>query len=146
MKIHRAQAADNLAAICAQVQPDLWGKDNEMTAYEPELLKDFLEKGNFLVLVKDGDKIAGIATAYTLPHPSKDGSSLYVHEVDAHPDFRHRGVGTMLMKEMLKIAKEQGLDEVWVGADTGNTAAHGLYQKLGPYEADPCTIYAYKIT
>lgn len=145
MKIIRVSTSDDLAAICAQIQPELWGKDNEMTAYEPELLKEFLEKGNYLVLVYDGDKIAGAATAYPLPHPAADGSSLYVHEVDTHPDYRQRGVATMLMKEMLKIAKEQGLYEVWVGADEGNEAAHNLYKKLNPYEQDPCTIYAYHV-
>src|SRR5262245_60668886 len=120
MKIVRVKAADDLEAICAQIQPELWGKDNEMTAYEPVLLKDFLANGNVLVLVYEAAKIAGIATAYPMPHPSKGGSSLLVYELDTHPDFRRQGIGTVLMEELLKIAKEQGLSEVWVGADDGN--------------------------
>ncbi len=145
MRIYRATTKDDLAAICVQMQPGNWATDNEMTAYEPGLLKAFLGKGNYLVLVLDGDKIAGAATAYPLPHPAADGSSLYVHEVDTHPNYRRQGVATMLMQEMFKIAKEQGLYEVWVGADKGNKPAHNLYKKLNPYEQDPCMIYAYKL-
>jgi aminoglycoside 3-N-acetyltransferase I len=144
--IIRAKTSDNLVAIAAQIQPELWDEDNEMTAYEPELLKKFLDgEGNHLVLVYEGDKIAGIAIAHELLHPAADGSSLYVHELDAHPDYRQKGVGTMLMEEMFKIAKERGLAEVWLGADDGNEPAHALYKKLKPTEEDPCTIYSYKI-
>lgn len=146
LQIRSVNSDDDLQVICDQMQPDTWGKDNEMTAYEPELLRDFLEKSNYLVLVYEGDKIIGAATAYPLPHPSKGGNSLYVHELDTHPDFRQRGVGTMLMQEMLNIAKEQGLAEVWLGADDGNEPAHALYKSLHPYEEDPCTVYAYKIS
>ena len=146
MKIHLATTNDDLNSIALQIQPELWGKDNEMTAYEPELLKQFIDAGNYLVLVYEGEKIAGVATAYKLLHPAADGSSLYVHEVDTHPDYRQQGVATMLMEELFKIAKEEGLYETWVGADTGNQPAHNLYKNLHPYEQDPCTIYAYKTT
>ncbi len=142
--VRRISFDENPQAICAQMQPDTWGKDNEMTAYEPALLRSFLEAGNYLVLAYEGDRIAGAATAYPLPHPSAGGSSLYVHEVDTHPDFRQRGVATKLMGELFAIAKEQGLSEVWLGADDGNEPAHALYKGLHPYEADHCTIYAYK--
>jgi len=146
VEIRRITTSDDLDAICAQMQPHLWGQDNEMTAYEPGSLKKFLETGNILVLVYEGSRIAGAAIASEILHPSKNADTLFINEVDTHPDFRRRGVATMLMEEMLKIARERSLSEAWVGADAGNDPAHELYKKLKPTKTEDCTNYDYKLS
>jgi len=128
------------------MQPDLWGKDNEMTSYDPAALQRFLEAGNILVLVYEGDNIAGAAIATEILHPSKNSDTLFINEVDTHPDFRRRGVATMLMDELFRIAKERGLSEAWVGADKDNDPAHELYKKLRPTAVDDGTIYTYELS
>jgi ribosomal protein S18 acetylase RimI-like enzyme len=135
---------DNVEAVCAQMQPDLWGKDNEMTSYQPDKLKAYLQAGGVLILAKDGEKIAGAALCYLLPHPAGD-DSLYVHELDTHPDYRRQNVATKLMQEAQKIAKEKNCTEVWVGTEATNTAADTFYRSLDPYEIEPSVIYAYKV-
>jgi ribosomal protein S18 acetylase RimI-like enzyme len=142
--IRRIVATDDLEAICAQMTPEGWGKDNEMTRYDPASLKVFLEHDNYLVLAYDGDKIAGAAIASVVLHPSKNSDSLFINEVDTHPDYRRQGIAMKLMEELLAISRERKLSEAWVGADEGNTPAHELYKKLNPYELDPNTIYGYK--
>lgn len=135
---------DNLGAVCAQMQPDLWAKDNEMTSYKPELLIKFLETGHVLVLAYDGEKIAGVAIAYELPHPAGE-HSLYVHELDTHPDYRRQGIGTQLMEEMKRIAKERDVKELWVGTEVDNTPANALYTKFNPTETEQAIIYSYDV-
>jgi ribosomal protein S18 acetylase RimI-like enzyme len=135
--------SDNLENICAQMQPDLWGKDNEMTSYQPENLNKFLKCGGLLLLAKDDEKIAGAALCYELPHPAGE-HSLYVHELDTHPHYRRQGVATALMNELNKIAAHRGLTEVWLGTETDNDAANAFYKSLHPYEIEPSIIYAYK--
>ncbi len=89
-------ASDDLAAICGQMQPNAWAADNEITSYRPDLLKKFLDGGGILVLAQVGDKIAGAALFYALPHPAGE-HSLYVHELDTHPDYRRQGVASQIM-------------------------------------------------
>jgi ribosomal protein S18 acetylase RimI-like enzyme len=135
---------DDLDMVCAQMQPGLWGKDNEMTSYQPVHLKKFLENDqNLLLLAYDSDRIAGAALCYILPHPAGD-HSLYVHELDTHPDYRRQGVATKLMQELFKIAKDRRLKEVWVGTETTNGVADAFYKSLMPYEIEPSIIYSYK--
>lgn len=125
MTLRTVTVTDNLQAICLQMQPALWAADNEMTSYRPEQLKAFLEKDGILVLAYDYDKIAGAGLAYELPHPAGD-HSLYVHELDTHPDYRRQGVSTKIMQEMMRIAKQRDLPEVWVGTETDNAPANAL--------------------
>ena len=140
--IQNVTMADDLSAICSQMQPGLWAEDNQMTSYKPKLLKQFLEAGNILLLAKDGDKIAGAVIAHKLLHPA-GVSSLYVHELDTHPDYRRQGVATMLMNKCKEIAQSEGLTEVWLGTETDNAAANAFYKTLNPYEIEPSVIYAY---
>jgi len=135
---------DDLDAICAQMQPGLWAVDNQMTSYKPELLRKFLESGGILLLAKDGDKIAGAVIAYKLLHPAGE-DSLYVHELDTHPDYRRQGVATMLINKCREIAKDMNLAEVWLGTETDNAAANGFYKTLNPDEIESSVIYAYKV-
>jgi ribosomal protein S18 acetylase RimI-like enzyme len=144
MNIRVVKVTDDLAAICAQMQPNSWAKDNEMTSYKPEYLKEYLEQNGMLLLAYEGDKIAGAALCYYLPHPDGE-ATLYIHELDTHPDFRQQGVATQLMQEAFRLAKEMDLDEVWIGADDDNPTANALYKKLGPSEADPGTTYSYEV-
>lgn len=135
---------DELTAICQQMQPEVWGKDNEMTSYQPEKLQKFLEAGGILILAKDGKKIAGAALCYTHRHPAGN-DSLYVDELDTHPDYRRQGVATKLMQKALEIAKGKGCKEVWVGTEQTNLPADAFYRNLDPYKIEPSYIYAYRV-
>lgn len=145
MKISVVSTEDNFEAICAQMQPGEWGKDNEMTSYQPEKLRKYLGGENtLLLLAKDGEKIAAAALCYVLPHPAgKD--SLYVHELDTHSDYRRQGVARQMMQELQKIAAKKGLKEIWLGTETDNDAANAFYKSLSPSEIEPSVVYAYKV-
>ena len=136
--------ADDLGAICAQMQPKLWGSDNEMTSYQPTLLKKFLAAGHLLLVAYNNKTIAGAAIAHELLHPAGE-HSLYIHELDTHPDYRRMGVASELMAELNKLAKDRGLTEVLLGTETENPAANAFYNSLDPYEIEPSEIYAYKV-
>jgi diamine N-acetyltransferase len=144
MTIRQVKISDDLSSICAQMQPSNWDKANDMSSYQPEALKKFLEAGGVLLLAYDGATIAGAALCYVLPHPSGD-DTFYVHELDTHPSYRRQGVAKQLMQKAMALAKEQGLDEVWLGADQDNPPANHLYKSLLPTEIEPTTTYSYKV-
>jgi len=144
MQIQIVSSEDDLPAICAQMQPGLWGVDNEMDAYEPEKLRAFLEAGGILLLAKDGDNIAGGIVAHILPDPSGK-NMFFVFSLDTHPNYRRQGVATILMNKCSEIAKEKGLAEVWIIANSNNEPANKFYQSLKPDEVEPSVMYAYKV-
>lgn len=144
LKVTKNASANELVLICKQMQPDEWATDNEMTSYQPHKLKLFLEGGGLLLLAKDVDKIAGVVLGYALPHPAGE-DSLYIHELDTHPDYRRQGVASQLMKKMQVIAKEKGLREVWVGTEATNKSADAFYRSLDPTEIEASIIYSYKV-
>lgn len=135
---------DSLEAICARVQPELWGADNEMDSYEPEKLRAFLEAGGILLLAKDGNKIVGVIVAHILPDPSGK-NMFFVFSLDTHPNYRRQGVATMLMNKGKELAKAKGLAEVWIIANSDNEPANSFYQSLNPDEVEPSVMYAYKV-
>ena len=143
-RLHQVSSTDDLQTICAQMQPDLWAKDNDMSSYQPKNLKMFLEQNGIMLLAYSDDKIAGAAMCYRLPHPSGE-DSLYIHELDTHPDFRRQGVATQLMNEVFKIGKELGVYEIWLATETNNDAANPLYKNLDPYEVEQSVTYSYKV-
>lgn len=138
---------DDMTAICEQMQPDLWGKDNEMTSYQEAALRKYLEDDkHILLLAYEGEKVAGAALCYELPHPDGKQHSLYVHELDTHPDHRSQGVSTSLMQELFKIAHERSLQEVWLGTETDNDVANAFYRNLKPTAIEPSIIYAWTVS
>lgn len=145
LRLHQVAGKDDLAAICEQMQPDSWAKDNEMTSYQPDKLRAFLKDDkSLLLLAYDDKKIAGAALCYELPHPAGE-DSLYVHELDTHPDYRRHGVATAIMEKLREIAKDRAMTELWVGTETENTKAQSFYESLKPYEIEPSVIYSYKV-
>jgi ribosomal protein S18 acetylase RimI-like enzyme len=144
IQIQQVASTDDLGAICKQMQPGLWGDDNEMDAYEPKKLRAFLDAGGILLLAKDGDNVAGVIVAHILPDPSGK-NMFFVFSLDTHPNYRRQGVATTLMNKCRDIAKEQGLSEVWIIANADNQPANSFYQSLKPDEAEPSVMYAYKV-
>lgn len=127
------------------MRTDNWAADNEMSNYQPDALRKFLsEPDNLLLLAYDGDKIAGAVIAHELKHPDGD-NHFYVHELDTHPDYRRQGVGRMMMDELVKISKNRGCAELWLGTETDNIAAQKLYESLGPTETEQTITYSYKL-
>ena len=116
-----------------------------MDPYEPERLRTFLEAGGVLLLAKDGDNIAGAIVAHILPDPSGK-SMFFVFSLDTHPDYRRQGIATLLMNKCKDIAKEKGLAEVWVIADSDNEPANSFYRSLNPDEAGSSVMYAYTVS
>ena len=51
--------------------------------------------------------------------------------VAVRKEYRRRGVGTALMKEVMKWAKEQGAEKLWLSVFSTNERAIALYKKLG---------------
>jgi ribosomal protein S18 acetylase RimI-like enzyme len=111
----------------------------------PDSLSEFLadDRNIYLTVHADG-RLAGTLHAIGYVHPA-GGRYVYVDEVDTDESFRRRGVASAMLTAAREIARGMGARAVWLGADEGNDAAHGLYRSLGAQEVEPGVIYTYVI-
>ena len=106
--------------------------DEVLKTYEQRKEWFDAHQGKYILIVKEMDgKVAGYASVSKLfPKPAYDISgevSVYVGE-----EFRGKGIGTELLKELLKLTKEEGKFDSLFSLITGtNEASIHLHEKLG---------------
>jgi len=125
IETRRVTVAD--AALFARVAPEVFD-----AAVDPARLPAYLAApGHLMVVAMHEDKIVGQIAAVIHRHPDK-ATELYIDEVGVTPALQRRGIGHRLLREMLTWGKDLGCDEAWVGTETDNEAACGLYESLAP--------------
>ena len=75
----------------------------------------------FLVYVMDSKVVGSIRGNY-------DGSRAIIHELSIHPAYQRRGIGTALVKEIVKRFHERGAPTV---SATVTEESLGFWQKAG---------------
>jgi GNAT superfamily N-acetyltransferase len=113
-------------------------------AQSKEALRSMFEHNQYvgwLVAPPDQlDKIvagAGVTLRRVAPHPQQSASGNFeivsgrqaiIQNVFTEPDWRRRGLGTLLMKEIIAWSKQTGIESLVLHASEEGRA---LYQKLG---------------
>lgn len=122
MRIRNAQEADtaHIAKISAASFSEPW-KENDFL--------DTLYHENVIFLVAEEDGIAGYGMLYC----NLDEGEIPEIAVDAA--HRGEGVGTFLLKEMLRQAHTRGVGDVYLEVRVSNVAAQRLYANVGFLEA-----------
>jgi ribosomal protein S18 acetylase RimI-like enzyme len=59
------------------------------------------------------------------------GRSLWIEELYVTPDYRRRGIGRVLVAQILEYAEEHGFKGIDLEAYQGNTPASVLYRTMG---------------
>jgi GNAT superfamily N-acetyltransferase len=68
--------------------------------------------------------------AYVALHVEPERSSGEVEDAYCTPSARGRGLGTGLLRAAIARAREEGIRDLWIGADADGRPRH-LYQRLG---------------
>ncbi len=63
----------------------------------------------------------------SMPHPPQ---ALYVWELDVHPDWRNRGIGSVMLRHAEEVARREGFPRIALSTTTTNPAQH-LYHRHG---------------
>ncbi len=97
----------------------------------PDWIAAYLRsEGHVMVLALDGDLVVGQVAAVVHRHPSRP-DELYVDEVGTATSHLRRGIATAMMAEMFAWGRELGCIDAWLGTETDNLEANGLYRKIG---------------
>jgi ribosomal protein S18 acetylase RimI-like enzyme len=88
------------------------------------------------------ERPAGFVSAVELLHPDKPKPEAFLYELGVDSEFRHMGVATALLSELIRVCRERGCGEMFVLTDEANEAALATYGKAGGRrEADQVTFH-----
>ncbi len=85
----------------------------------------------FLILARDNGRVVGVAYVATILSVEHCGPVAWLEELYVTPDSRDRGIGTALMNEVLKRAREAGIVAIDLEVDAAHSRAISLYQRFG---------------
>lgn len=85
---------------------------------------------HFIPLVAlHGEKIVGHAQIFSFPHPRRKGTgdlAMYLHQ-----GFHNVGLGSIMLTELLRSAREEGMHRINLHVIADNEIAVHLYEKFG---------------
>jgi ribosomal protein S18 acetylase RimI-like enzyme len=61
---------------------------------------------------------------------------LLIYEIDVEPTYRRQGIGTALMRELERLARDRGVGGSFVLTEPDNEAANALYASTGGERMD----------
>jgi aminoglycoside 3-N-acetyltransferase I len=89
-----------------------------------------------------GEEIVGGLTAHTLPMTRSESREIFIYDIAVHRDHQRRGVGTLLMSHLRRIAGEAGIHDLFVPADDEDAHALEFYRALGGVHS-PVTFFTF---
>lgn len=94
--------------------------------WKPSILKSELENINSKYIVaKLNNQVVGFAGIWF----SVDDA--HITNIAVHKDFRHNGIGSILLEELINLAKEHRKSSLTLEVNTKNEYAQKLYNKYG---------------
>ena len=99
---------------------------------EEESLRAFLSAPDcWLFAAVQENRIIGFAYGYALQRLNTQRKMLYIHEVGVLDDCQRQGIGTRLMKELLKACEAEHICKMFLTCYQNNAGANALYRKAG---------------
>jgi aminoglycoside 3-N-acetyltransferase I len=89
-----------------------------------------------------GDEIVGGLTAHTLPMTRSASREVFIYDIAVIRDHQRRGVGGLLVTRLRELARDEGIDDIFVAADNEDTHALEFYRALGG-TASAVTIFSF---
>lgn len=131
----RTASADDLPAIVALLADDELAENREQVSsenYAEAFAAMQAERYNRMLLAESEGRIVGALQLVFVPGLSRKGTRrAIVESVRVAADQRGQSVGTALMKEAIRLAREGGCGLVQLDSDTRRSRAHLFYRRLG---------------
>ncbi len=101
----------------------------EETAFPPGMFAYLIRYAITLVAIEDG-LVAGFIIGFA------SGVTGFIYTLDVHPDYRRKGIGSMLIFALEKKLQAWGAKKIRLEAALNNPAALALYRKAGYSERE----------
>jgi ribosomal protein S18 acetylase RimI-like enzyme len=111
--------------------PDLkmdWAKSDVGKKYFTEAVAN---PDDICLIAWDGERAAGYLAASPKDFGYRLSKYIEIDNMGVSPDYRSKGIGSQLMNEFFKIAKQRGFQKAYVNAYFENSGAVEFYEKNG---------------
>jgi ribosomal protein S18 acetylase RimI-like enzyme len=136
-EVEKLQSLDNEVFIADyQYDPDLnmdWAKSEKGKQYFSNLLKD---SGSYCLIAENSGKAVGYLVASPKNISYRKSRCFEIQNMGVIPDYRSRGIGSMLIQKCLAWAKKKSYQKVYVSSYSRNKKAIKFYKKNGFGEID----------
>ncbi len=107
-------------------------KTYDNTNVSDEYLRHFLANESHVVVValSENNTVIGGLVAYQLDKFGKESKELYIYDLAVLESQQRQGIGTNLINEVVKIAKQRNASVVFVQADAEDIHAVSFYRKI----------------
>ncbi|TFD46970.1 GNAT family N-acetyltransferase [Cryobacterium frigoriphilum] len=106
-------------------------------------LVDLLRSPQFWAFTATIDgRVVGGLTGYTLPMARTAARELFIYDLAVDAAYQRRGVATRLMSAARQSAQVEGIDEIFLVAETADSHALAFYRAIGMAEM-ATTTFAY---
>ncbi len=93
--------------------------------YRPEQWSMIKKQSTFMVQVMENKKVLGFARCVD------DSEMCMIYDVIVHPKYQKKGIGTLLMREILKYVQANQFATVSLFYDINNKGLDSFYSKFG---------------
>ena len=123
---YRRLTIDDLAMVMAM------NRDFREGFAEESSLRAFLcDPDCWLFAAVEDGRIIGFAYGYALQRLNTQRKMLYIHEVGVLDGCQRQGIGSRLMKELLKACEAEHICKMFLTCYQNNAGANALYRKAG---------------
>lgn len=86
---------------------------------------------NIFLLAFEGGVAVGFLRGTELEQLRSERKQMFLYEIEVKGECRRRGIGSGLIRALLRHCRKQGFEEVFVFTDPANHPAVKLYQSTG---------------
>ncbi|HZG86688.1 GNAT family N-acetyltransferase [Paenibacillus sp.] len=83
------------------------------------------------IVAIQGDEVIGGLTGYELDMYDRKGSTLYLYDIAVGTNYQRKGIGSSLIRELVKYCKSNEIRDIFVQADAIDQHAVEFYKNLG---------------
>ena len=127
---------DTVLNAFKELIPQLTGL-NEYPTLE-ELQQVLQSEGSFLYVAREDEKILGTVTLVIYKIPT--GKKAWIEDVVVNESARGKGVAEALIRHVLEVARQKGIEKIALTSQPFRVAANNLYRKVG-FELRKTNVY-----
>jgi RimJ/RimL family protein N-acetyltransferase len=129
LSLYRPEDKEALVSMYASMSPEAikWGLPPYDRARIERWTSDLAN--NITLLALSEKRVVGHLQMFRIPYERRKGvAELFIY---IHQDFQNAGLGTLMMKRAIELAKEGGLHRLGLTVVADNHKAITLYEKVG---------------
>jgi ribosomal protein S18 acetylase RimI-like enzyme len=131
MKVIKVDASD-VGIIKDILTNHIDSSDRKSTQPSSEHLKTLLnDDRSYLFAAMQEHIVVGYALVYRFPSLYSSAHLAYLYDIEVSVSHRRKGIGRLLIKDILEHLKQDNVNKLWLGTGVDNPEGQGLFGSTG---------------